>query len=116
MEEKKVIKTKTQGKNGSCKTCTVKTKTSGAKKKSKNQNTLKQVGSALGKGIAATGRGIKNTFMEMSDSLAGWVDDTSKEVHREMKKSPARKKKKTAATKSKSKTVTTKSKSSAHKV
>lgn len=39
-----------------------KTKTT---KKSKKQNPMKKIG-----------KGIKDTFIEMSSSLAGWIDDT----------------------------------------
>ncbi|MDR1917422.1 MAG: hypothetical protein LBQ05_00345 [Christensenellaceae bacterium] len=48
---------------------------------------------AVGKAFKSTGRGIGHAFMEMSDSLAGWVDETSRQLKKEItkSKSPAKK-------------------------
>ena len=39
---------------------------------------------AVGNAFRATGRGIGHAFMEISDSLAGWFDDTSKQLKKEI--------------------------------
>jgi hypothetical protein len=49
--------------------------------------TKKKALPAMGKAVKATGRGIGHAFMEMSDSLAGWVDDTSRQLQKEITKS-----------------------------
>jgi hypothetical protein len=60
---------------------------------------------AVNKAVKATGRGIGHAFMEMSDSLAGWVDDTSRQLKKEITKSknPAKKVTKKVTTKKTSK-------------
>lgn len=56
------------------------------------------------------GKGIKDTFIEMSSSLAGWIDDTGNQFS--SKKSSAKKNQKTAP---QNKTTSTQTKSSCNK-
>jgi hypothetical protein len=57
----------------------------------KEQSNFSRFGDKVGGAFAATGRGIKHAFMEMSESLAGWIDDTSRELQKEMAKNKSEK-------------------------
>ena len=50
------------------------------------------------------GQGIKETFIEMSESLAGWIDDTSTQFSGKSKKNNTTTAKSSAASKTKSTT------------
>jgi hypothetical protein len=44
--------------------------------------TMKKAVPAVKTAFTATGRGIKHAFIEMSEGLAGWIDDTGKELRK----------------------------------
>jgi hypothetical protein len=72
-------------------------KKAGQKKKStpKKASPMSRVMPAVKNAVTKTGRSIGHTFMEMSDSLAGWVDDTSRQIGKEIKKNKKQPAKKT---------------------